>query len=331
VPPSSGGSTPPPGAPPPPPDAPPPPPETPPSAASTTTDDAAGAAAPEAPAEDQAGGTPPQQQEDGASPPAGPAPEEPQLTARQRNRVDRLGDRLKEYGLNWEDVGVSGEDGLHQRIAGLDDPNAAIAELEALATRAIDLRSTAASEQARGVSPSDQPVGSEGSTTEGLEPHADPTVDAGRLPRTGGAWEGEPGNSTFASDNPDVIRITNGGRVEFVDGEPVLRPYATEEVILSQMGGTDADFPAARRGLMDQYPDRWRNVTHVEAWERGVEPDSWGNQLPEQHTWHHEPDVEGMSLVPTSLHESIPHEGGASAARGGARPVREPPFSTNPL
>jgi hypothetical protein len=144
-------------------------------------------------------------------------------------------------------------------------------------------------------------------------------------------WEGEPGNSEFASDNPDVIRITEGGRVEFVDGEPVLKGYATEEVILADMKGADADFAAARRGLMEQYPERWRNATHVEAWEKGLEPDLWGNELPEQHTWHHEPDVESMSLVPTALHENIPHIGGASPARGGARPQRVPVFSSNPL
>jgi hypothetical protein len=271
----------------------------------------------------------------GDAPPEGPtdattpAPEEPKLKARQRNRVDRLGDRLREHGLAWEDIGAPGD--VHSQLAALEDPNAAIAQLEQRAAQKIDVRGVAASEEMRGVPTSEQAVGGENSATAGLEPQADPTVETSRLPRSEGMWEGEPGNSEFASDNPDVIRITEGGRVEFVDGEPVLKGYATEEVILADMKGADADFAAARRGLMEQYPERWRNATHVEAWEKGLEPDLWGNELPEQHTWHHEPDVESMSLVPTALHENIPHIGGASPARGGARPQRVPVFSSNPL
>ena len=111
-----------------------------------------------------------------------------------------------------------------------------------------------------------------------------------------------------------------------------VRTHAAERVILQQMTGHDGpDFSAARRGLMEQYPGRWRNITHIQQWEGGGVPDLWGNSLPEPHTWHHEPDVETMSLVPTALHANVPHEGGASAARGGRTPDQEPPFVTSPL
>jgi hypothetical protein len=111
----------------------------------------------------------------------------------------------------------------------------------------------------------------------------------------------------------------------------LLRPSATEQAILPTMLGEDAGFAAAREGLTEQYPRRWKNVTHVEDWEKARAPDMWRNQLTEKQTWHHEPDVETMTLVPMKLQANIPHEGGASAARAGAGPQTETVLSTHPL
>jgi hypothetical protein len=269
-------------------------------------------------------------------PPGGPP--DPTLNRNQRAELQDLGERLNSHGLGWEHLGLRSEADVRSFFAQYPDSAAAISALQQRARDAIGTHRAGAEDQRRGPQ-RDKEAGGKGSATEGLTPHEDPTVDAGRLPREeGGAgqqqgnWEGERGNSTWASDHPDVLRITGDGRVEFVNGEPVFLPHATERVILTQMTGQDGgDFSAARRGLMEQYPGRWRNITHVESWEGGGVADLWGNALPEQHTWHHEPDVETMSLVPTPLHGNVPHEGGASAARGGGTPEREPPFVTHPL
>jgi hypothetical protein len=248
-------------------------------------------------------------------------------------------DRLRDQVHGFYDRVLSGQDPnpdtaalsslfreLHEKTLELSDP-----QKWARAKAQTGIAEVMGQEQHRGVGTSGQPVGGRGTTTEDLSP-VELSAGTGRLPRSEGGWDGEPGNSPWVSSNPEVYRITGGEPVDYVHGEPVLRPYAEEQVVLTAMtGGDTADFGAARRGLMRQYPGRWRNVTHVEAWEHGGTPDLLGSSLAEQHTWHHEPDVETMSLVPTALHGNLPHTGGASAARGGARPVRVPPFSTNPL
>jgi hypothetical protein len=216
---------------------------------------------------------------------------------------------------------------LHEKLLELTDPQAWARRR----AEAADLLRVMTEEQRRGTATHEQPIGGEGTATEDLSP-VERSEGTGRLPRSEGGWDSEPGNSPWVSFNPEVTRITGGEPVEYVHGEPVLRPYAREQVVLARMTGFDSpDFAAARQGLMRQHPGRWRNASHVEAWEHGGTPDLWGNSLGERYTWHHEPDVETMSLVPTALHSNLPHTGGASAARGGARPTRVPPFSTNPL
>src|SRR5207248_520558 len=144
---------------------------------------------------------------------------------------------------------------------------------------------------------------------------ATPTVNpqTGRLEHRG-YWGGERGHSEWFSDHPDVNRVTHEQPIEFVNGVANFRPWARERVILGRMTGIDhLDFGAADRGLMRQHPGRWRNQTEVASWRSS-----------ESLTWHHEPDLETMTLVPTALHANVPHIGGASPARAGQRPL---PFS----
>jgi|GEM_PF-5553632 len=139
-----------------------------------------------------------------------------------------------------------------------------------------------------------------------------------RLPRAtetptrevGGEWGGQRGHSEWFSDVPEVNQITGYHPIQFVNGEANFRPWARARVILRRMTGLDSDFAAADRGLMRQYPSRWRSQAAVERWRSS-----------ERLTWHHEPDLESMTLVPMALHENVPHVGGASPARAGQRPL----------
>ena len=90
-----------------------------------------------------------------------------------------------------------------------------------------------------------------------------------RMPQGEGAWDSEvPGEGDWVSHHPEVNRVTESKPIKYVNGEPVLKPYAKEQTILKRMTGMDkTDFPPARRGLMEQYPGRWKNVTHLENWE----------------------------------------------------------------
>lgn len=250
-------------------------------------------------------------------------------------RVDSLRDQIHGF----YDRVLSGEDtapdpahltqlftDLHAAVLEISDPQAW--------ARQHELDVAVAQERTRGAHRNQQPLGGEGTATEGLDPMVDEPV-SGRVPRSDGAWDGQPGNSPWVSHNVDVNRITHSEPVRYVRGEPVLRPYAARlegptgrvqpaQVILRSMTGHDGpDFAAARQALMARYPGRWTSAAHVERWEAGA-PDAWGQTLPERHTWHHEPDVETMTLVPTALHANLPHTGGASPARAGATPYRPP-------
>jgi hypothetical protein len=121
-------------------------------------------------------------------------------------------------------------------------------------------------------------------------------------------------NSDWISFKVEVNRITGSKPIRYRNGEPVFDEWAKEHVILTRMTGT-SDLAAARSGLQRQYPGRWSSNAHVERWERGVEADNLGGRLDEPYTWHHEPDVETMSLVPRELNAGVPHLGGGAKAR----------------
>jgi filamentous hemagglutinin len=233
--------------------------------------------------------------------------------------------------MGWPDVGLANESAVGEHFAQYANPNDAIATLESRVQRSIDLRGVHAEEElAGGGHVQGGAVGSESAERAAIHATTRREVPAGqRLPRPtdvpdasyGGSWGGERGNSEWFSDVEAVNRVTNYEPIEFVGGEPVFLPWARERAIIPDMTGIDhIDFAVADRSLLRQYPGRWPNQTAVAEWRSA-------NGL----TWHHEPNLETMTLVPTELHGNVPHVGGASAARAGARPEREPVFGTSPL
>ena len=176
----------------------------------------------------------------------------------------------------------------------------------------------------------DQNRGVDQGMPEGTMPLNESQGDA-NIPRNDGGWDGEPGNSEWISFNPEVVRATGGEGILYVDNEPVMSPFAVEQAVLPGFDTRSRDFSAARRELMRQYPGRWRNITHVEAWETQLVPDLQGNSLPERQTWHHEPDGTTISLVPTAMHDNVPHAGGIANTNNGTRGDVDAPFSGNPL
>jgi hypothetical protein len=252
-----------------------------------------------------------------------PAPQIPNLNRLQVARVRRIEATLQEHALNWNDLGLPDRAEVAQFFARFGDPNEAIAVLEARLQRKLELTRVAAEQQ---LTPSGRlgegaiaPESPEGTSITAREAPVVP--EKARLPGTGGRWGGERGNSEWFSDDPAVNEITRFQPIRFRNGKPVLTPWAKERVILTRMTGNNAvDFPAADRGLLRQYPGRWKNQTAVKKWRES-----------ERLTWHHEPDLESTTLVPTDLNNGVPHLGGAAPARGGAAPEREPVFGTSPL
>ncbi|MEV4049630.1 HNH endonuclease [Amycolatopsis sp. NPDC049688] len=209
-------------------------------------------------------------------------------------------------------VGASGSGGRPRAgsAAGRGTSEAAI-EFAEQVTRQRGVRRERAVRDEAGVSVTGPPVKGTGRT---------------KIPRSDGGWDGTPGDSGWVSFNLEVIRVTSHEPVPFRNGEPVFKQWAVAQVGLPRMtGAAGKDFPAARIRLLWRYPGRWKNLEHVERWERDGVEDNFGRKLAERHTWHHEPDVETMSLVPTALNDNVPHLGGASKARAGEKPFRFTP------
>lgn len=244
----------------------------------------------------------------------------PSFNRNHRARLRRLGDQLNAHGLSWEDIGLGSDADVATHFAGRSDIPEGIAELEARAARRIEEAGVHAELRL----PGDRTAGVGDADNAGSGMRIDPenpTPEGHRIPRSDGAWDGEPGNSPWLSDNLEVYQITQGEPIPFINGEPSLVNWAEEGVILGNMTGIDAaDFAAADRALMRQYPGRWPNQTAVERWRSSA-----------RLTWHHEPDLETMTLVPMALHGNLPHLGGASMARRGMRPERVPVLGTHPL
>lgn len=113
-----------------------------------------------------------------------------------------------------------------------------------------------------------------------------------RIPRKGGKWDGEPGNSKWHPDPNDpkgkeILDATGGKPIQYKDGYPDFSPHATHKVEINMTGNDAVDFKAANEAA-------------------GL------SRTPKGYTWHHKEDGVTMELVPSALHGNVPHTGGAS-------------------
>ncbi len=126
-----------------------------------------------------------------------------------------------------------------------------------------------------------------------------------RLPRKNGGWDGEPGESTWYSDNPEVNEITGGEGVPFKDGRPDFSKWTADTLTFEKgkLDGTDQDFKVIYEKVQKEY--NLDNVTEAKEFlkELGLTP-------------HHKSATE-IQLVPTKLHKNVPHIGSASDMRNG--------------
>jgi hypothetical protein len=132
-------------------------------------------------------------------------------------------------------------------------------------------------------------------------------------PRNG--WGGERGDSAWnpASADMDPQRlqaiesVTGGKPIPFKDGYPDFSDYTHQlsdaagnkipaRVDIPMTGDNGIDFPAARKAMAERL---------------GVEKFN----EPRGYTWHHHQDGVTMDLIPSALHNNVPHSGGASLAR----------------
>lgn len=132
-----------------------------------------------------------------------------------------------------------------------------------------------------------------------------------KVPKSGGKWTGDPGESEFILDEP--ITLKNGTKITSVNywnGVPDFSPYAVAEVKISNMTdkrlGTGGNYEQANTALTKY----WSRVKYQgKKWTaREVETYRKANNL----TWHEMSNMEYMQLVPTEVNSTFTHYGGVA-------------------
>ncbi len=132
-----------------------------------------------------------------------------------------------------------------------------------------------------------------------------------RLPRSGpptaanggGVWSGERGNSLWFSSHPDILEITEGAGIPFVDYRPNLDLWSERTFdVEGLMGYHSADKTLILKSLAQQLNMTQQGVT---------------NWLTDQQLRAHHAGGTKVQLIPAGLHDNLPHTGGAADLRNG--------------
>ncbi len=157
-----------------------------------------------------------------------------------------------------------------------------------------------------------------------LQRHTKPVVgrnvktypDAKHMPVEGhnGNWQGQRGESVWASTHPQVMKITHGEGVAFAAGYPNFEPWALATV-------------RCEAGILQGTSGDMRKADGLWACNMGCEV-GLARQLRKQRgmVWHHVEDGRTMHLLPNLLHANIPHAGGAVLLRHARRATRSSCF-----
>ena len=132
----------------------------------------------------------------------------------------------------------------------------------------------------------------------------DATNPRTRLPRTNGRWEGEPGNGDWFSDHPEVLKVTKGKPIRYIDGRPDFSPWAAGDPMVFEPGvldGSRADFGKIYARLAKELGLKSRAAARRYLSEKELTP-------------HHLDDLT-ILLVPSALNNNLPHIGSASDMR----------------
>ena len=136
------------------------------------------------------------------------------------------------------------------------------------------------------------------------------------IPRTGGKWEGEEGNSKWCPDKDTVPGDRNGTNPEHKTWGDILEKYDIDGIPFKD---GEPDFSAVERGTVeidDFTDDRSSNFDQADqkmAEQRGCTPEEVAAWRKEHgYTWHECKDCKTMQKVPTEVHGNVPHSGGVS-------------------
>lgn len=142
------------------------------------------------------------------------------------------------------------------------------------------------------------------------------TTDNSRLPRNGGEWSGEPGNSEWKPDSDTIPGDRHGTNPEHKSWEQIMEKYKFDSIPFHD---GEPDFSEVTKGTVvidDFTEDRSANFDQADeklAEQRGCTPEEVAKWREEnKFTWHECKDCKTMQKVPTEVHGNISHSGGIS-------------------
>lgn len=138
----------------------------------------------------------------------------------------------------------------------------------------------------------------------------------GLLPRNGGEWSGEPGNSEWHPDRDVEPGDRNGTNPDHKTWGEIMDQYGFESIPFND---GEPDFSEDSKGeveIDDFTDDRDSNFSQADeklAEQRGCTPEEVAKWREEnKYTWHECKDCKTMQKVPTEVHGNISHSGGVS-------------------
>jgi hypothetical protein len=133
------------------------------------------------------------------------------------------------------------------------------------------------------------------------------------LPKSGGEWSDERGDSKWM---PDLDGIPERSNPDGLTWKQILEKYNIDGI---KFNAGEPDFSEISKGTVeieDFSLDRDKNFTHAdeaEAGNRGCSPEDvkdWRRK--NNYTWHECRDCRTMEKVPSEVHNNIAHAGGIS-------------------
>lgn len=139
------------------------------------------------------------------------------------------------------------------------------------------------------------------------------------LPRNGGEWTGEPGNSDW-KPNPNVEPgDRHGTNPENKNWEQIMKKYTFDSIPFKDGEPDFSEVTKSEVKIDDFSDDRDSNFDQADeklAEHRGCTPEEVAKWREEnKYTWHECKDCTTMQKVPTEVHGNISHSGGISETK----------------
>ncbi|MDG6896064.1 HNH endonuclease [Volucribacter amazonae] len=150
------------------------------------------------------------------------------------------------------------------------------------------------------------------------------------IPRIGGEWVDKEGDSVW-KPNPDVIpdpENKKNGNPDFKTWKEILDKYDIDGIPFEDGYPDFSEVSSGEVKIDDFTTERWKNFAQAddkmaEEWSKSSKDGKadwtaddvaqWRKE--NNHTWHEHQDCKTMQLVPSEVHNNIPHNGGISVKK----------------